>query len=320
MSAMDLTVVILNWNTADLTIRSVTSLESDGVPRGRIVVVDNASTDDSLERFERELDGVVLVRVKQNMGFARAANVGARTLPGSSYLFVNSDAFLHQPGSVGRMLAALESKQVGIVAPRVLNMDGTLQPSVVPLTTPGVALIRASGASRLVPNRWQPSWSTHWDHSSSREIQAANGAVLLVRAGTFDALGGFDERCTCTPRSSTSSGAPADSAGAGGSSTTRSSSTWAPARRAATRRIPTRMERIGRSEAAMLCRNLSPAAARLTLAFMAAGLQARRAWFRLRDNETAAAEMERFPARPGRGASQRADRHTARTRYLTLPT
>ncbi len=46
---------------------------------------------------------------------------------------MNSDAFLHRPGSVGRMVAALESKQVGIVAPRVLNMDGTLQPSVVPL-------------------------------------------------------------------------------------------------------------------------------------------------------------------------------------------
>ena len=101
---------------------------------------------------------------------------------------MNSDAFLHRPGSVGRLVATLENKDVGIVAPKVLNMDGTLQPSVVPLTTPGVALIRASGASRLVPNRWQPSWSTHWDHSCSREIQAANGAVLLVRSETFDVL------------------------------------------------------------------------------------------------------------------------------------
>jgi GT2 family glycosyltransferase len=292
MSAMDLTVVILNWNTADLTIRSVTSLESDGVPRGRIVVVDNASTDDSVERFERELDGVILVRVEQNMGFARAANRGARTLPGSSFLFVNSDAFLHRPGSVGRMVAALENKHVGIVAPRVLNMDGTLQPSVVPLTTPGVALIRASGASRLVPNRWQPSWSTHWDHSSSREIQAANGAVLLVRAATFDALDGFDERlhiyaeeldlfwrarklgwCGWFVHDAEFLHVGAGSTGGN-------------------QMDPVRVERIGRSEAAMLRRNLSPGASRLTLAFMAGGLRARRAWFRLRRNGPAAAEME----------------------------
>ena len=292
MSKMELSVVILNWNTADFTIRSVTSLESDGVPRSRIVVVDNGSTDDSVEQFERELDGVVLVRVEQNMGFARASNLGARTLPGSSYLFVNSDAFLHRPGSVDRLVAALEDPHVGIVAPRVLNMDGTLQPSVVPLSTPGVALIRATGASRLVPNRWQPSWSTHWDHSTSREIQAANGAVLLVRAETFDALDGFDERMHMYAeeldlfwrarrlgwRGWFVHDAEFLHVGAGSTG--------------GDRMDPARAERIGRSEAAMLRRNLSPASARLTLAFMAGGLQARRAWFRARRNDPAAAEME----------------------------
>ena len=292
MSAMDLTAVILNWNTADLTIRSVTSLESDGIPRERIVVVDNASTDDSVERFGRELAGVVLVHLEQNLGFARAANLGARALPGSSFLFVNSDAFLRRAGSVGRLVAALENTNVGIVAPKVLNMDGTLQPSVVPLTTPGVALIRASGASRLVPNRWQPSWSTHWDHSSSREIQAANGAVLLVRAETFDALGGFDERLHmyaeeldlfwraralgwCGWFVHDAEFLHVGAGSTGGDQTD-----------------PVRVKRIGRSEAAMLRRNLSPRAARLTLAFMAGGLHARRTWFRLRRNGPAAAEME----------------------------
>jgi hypothetical protein len=292
MSAVDVSVVILNWNTADFTIRSVTSLESDGVPRDRIVVVDNGSTDDSVERFERELDGVVLVRVEQNMGFARASNLGARTLPGSSYLFVNSDAFLHRPGSVERMVAALGDPQVGIVAPLVLNMDETLQPSVVPLTTPGVALMRASGTSRLVPNRWQPSWSTHWDHSESREIQAANGAVLLVRGETFDALGGFDERIHMYAeeldlfwrarklgwRGRFVHEAAFLHVGAGSTG--------------GNRMDPARAERISRSEAAMLRRNLSPASARVTLGFMAAGFHARRGWFRLRRNGPAAAEME----------------------------
>jgi len=292
MSPMELSVVILNWNTADFTIRSATSLESDGVPRARIVVVDNGSTDDSPARFERELDGVVLVRLEQNIGFARASNLGARTLPGSGYLFVNSDAFLHRPGSVVRMQAALDDPRVGLVAPRVLNIDGTLQPSVVPLSTPGVALIRASGASRLVPNRWQPSWSTHWDHSVSREIQAANGAVLLVRAETFDALEGFDERMHMyaeeldlfwRARSLGWSGwfvHDAEFLHVGAGST------------GGNRMDPARAQRIGRSEAAMLRRNLSPASARLTLGFMAAGFRARRGWYRLRRNEPARAEME----------------------------
>ena len=189
-----ITAVILNWNTADYTIRSVRALEADGLPLERIVVVDNGSTDDSYERLDREIDGAVLVRLEENIGFARASNLGARTLPGSSYLFVNSDAFLHRPGSLERMERAFDDPAVGIVVPRILNLDGTLQPSVVPLSTPGVAAVRASGLSRFVPNRLQPDWSTHWDHAESREIQAANGAVMQARHETFAALGGFDER------------------------------------------------------------------------------------------------------------------------------
>jgi GT2 family glycosyltransferase len=65
---------------------------------------------------------------------------------------------------------------------------------VRPLDTPGVALVRASGLSRLIPNQHQPRWSTHWDHSTSREIRAADGAVLLVRADAWDELGGFSSR------------------------------------------------------------------------------------------------------------------------------
>ena len=285
-----ITAVILNWQTPDYTIRSARALEGDGVPLARIVVVDNGSGDDSFARFGRELQGAVLLRLEENVGFARGNNLGARTLPGSSYLFVNSDAFLHRAGSVERMLRALDDPRVGIVAPKILNVDGTLQPSVVPLSTPAVAAVRASGLSRLVPNRLQPSFSTHWDHSSSREIQAANGAVLLVRRETMDALGGFDERAhmyaedldlcwrarTLGPRVRFVHDAEFLHVGAGSSG--------------GNERDPARAERIARAEAAMLARNLSPAAARLSTGLMAAGLAGRAAAFRALGRSDAAAE------------------------------
>lgn len=286
-----ITAVILNWHTADFTIRSVRALAGDGVPLERIVVVDNGSTDDSYERFGREIPGAVLVRLEENIGFARASNLGARTLPGSSYLMVNSDAFLYRPGSVDRLVAALDDPDVGVVAPRILNLDGTLQPSVVPLTTPAVAAVRASGVSRFLPNRVQPSWSTHWDHSESREIQAVNGAVLLVRRETWDALGGFDERihmyaedldiCWRARRLGQKVWFVHDAeflhVGAGSTG--------------GDERDPGRAERIARSEAVMLTRNLSPAAARLASGFMAAGLVGREAVYRALRRPTAAAEM-----------------------------
>src|SRR5204863_1514792 len=157
----------------------------------QVVVVDNASGDDSLERVRSELPLCPLLALEENAGFARGNNAGARSRPAAAYLFVNSDAFVHGPGSVRRLLETLGEPGVGLAVPRLLNEDLTLQPSVVPTSSPLPELVRASGLSRFVPNRLQPSLGTHWDHGESRTVQAATGAVVAVRADAWQALGGF---------------------------------------------------------------------------------------------------------------------------------
>src|SRR5204862_5376892 len=121
-------------------------LIGDGVPATRIVVVDNGSTDGSWERFTADLGSCTLVRIAENVGFARGNNAGAEILPGDAYLFVNSDAFVRRPGSVSELVGALgRSDVVGVVVPHVLREDLTLDSTVVPLPTPGVAFLRAAG-------------------------------------------------------------------------------------------------------------------------------------------------------------------------------
>jgi GT2 family glycosyltransferase len=171
----------------------VRALLEDGVAPGRVVVVDNGSKDGSAERFGTEIPECVVVALPENVGYARAANSGAQRLPGDAYLVMNNDAFVHRPGSVEALVDALADPSVGLVVPRLRNEDLTLQPTVRPLPTPGVSLLRAAGLGRLVPNRWQPCWSHHWDHAESRAVEAADGAVFLVRAETWDALGGYNE-------------------------------------------------------------------------------------------------------------------------------
>jgi N-acetylglucosaminyl-diphospho-decaprenol L-rhamnosyltransferase len=188
------TVVVLNWRTPEHTVRAVRALLADGVPRERVVIVDNASDDGSAERIRRELRACRLVALAENTGFARGNNRGARELPGEAYLFVNSDAFVHAPGSVARLLRAVSDGRNALAVPRLLNEDLALQPSVAPTSSPLPELVRASGLSRFVPNRFQPSLGTHWDHRESRAIQAAIGPVIAVRASAWDALDGFDER------------------------------------------------------------------------------------------------------------------------------
>jgi N-acetylglucosaminyl-diphospho-decaprenol L-rhamnosyltransferase len=286
-----LTVVLANYGTPDYTLRAVGALLGDGVAPGRIVVVDNGSADASFERFQAEIADCVLVRLEENIGFARASNRGALELPGEAYLFVNTDAFVHAPGTTARLVAALDDPRVGVVVPRVLNEDGTLQPNVVPTSRPSVALVRASGLSRFVPNRWQPHWSTHWDHGASREIEAANGAVLLVRGETWDALGGFDadlfmyaeDLDLCWRARGLGWKVwfvhDAEFVHLGGGATGRD---WMD---------PARAERIGRSEARMIRRHLGSPAAALTLAVMSGGTAARLLVHRARRNERAAAQM-----------------------------
>jgi hypothetical protein len=285
----DLTSVILNWRTPDYTLRAAAALRADGVPAERIVLVDNGSGDDSQDRFANEAPELPVLALDHNIGFARANNAGAAWLPADGgYLIINSDAFVHTPGAVGLLLSALDDPAVGIVVPRLLNADLTLQPSVAPLSAPLPEFVRASGLSRWVPNRLQPALSTHWDHASSQPIQAAIGPVLLVRADTWRALGGFDERLYMYAedldlfRRAAALGwqarfvSEAEFIHVGGASADRR---W---------NAPERAERIARAEAQTIVTHLGPGRARLTLALMAAGVGARGLYCTLRGRRAAA--------------------------------
>lgn len=286
-----LTTVVLNWNQPELTERAVRHLLDDGLLAERVVVVDNASTDGSWERFRERLAGCTLVRIEENVGFARGNNAGARALGGEAYLFVNSDAFVYRPGSARALLSALDRPRVGVAVPRLLNEDLGLQPSVSPAPRPAEALVRASGLSRFVPNDRQPRWSTHWDHGRSREVENAVGAVMLVRGTTWDEVGGFPEPsfmyaedlglCMAARRRGWSVWFTAEAEFVhlgGGSSCARWSS-------------EARAERVGRANAALVRQHLSPRRADLTLAIMRTGFAARLAAWTLAGRSDAAGEQ-----------------------------
>ena len=283
-----LTAIVVDWNLPDQTIRCVRALLADGVPANRVVIVENGPTEPNWERTSTELSGCVLVRVERNVGFAAANNLGARILPGHAYLLVNNDAFVHGSGVAARMLAALAREDIGIVVPRLLNPDHTLQPSVAPFTVPHVALIRASGLSRFVPNRWQPRSSTHWDHASSREIEAAIGAVMLVDGRVWGQLGGLRESafmyaedldlCWRARRTGWKTWFEADAEfiHLGGASSDRR---WSTRERA---------EKVASAEAAMIRAHLPGVGAATTLLLMRLGLEVRVVCFTLLGKKDAA--------------------------------
>jgi GT2 family glycosyltransferase len=281
--------VVLNWNLADMTVRCVRALVGDGLNSGRIVIVDNGSADDSVEVLGRELPDVHVLRLEENIGYARASNAGARELPDAqSYLFVNNDAFVHAAGTIERLLAALDRDGIGIAVPRLRNQDLTLQRSVVPLSSPATAFVRATGLSRLVPNRWQPHWSTHWDHSSSRAVDAAAGTVVAIRGDLWRRLGGYAERelmysedidlCWRARKAGYRTWFEADAEFVHlGNATGRLTSTSSD-----------RAELVARSDASMIRTELGRTSAAATIAFLRLGLAGRLVFFRLTGDKRSA--------------------------------
>lgn len=188
-------VIIVSYNTRDLTLRCLKCLFNDlGDLNSEVFVVDNASGDGSVDAIRAEFPGVTIIQNAENRGFGAANNLALARATGEFVLLLNSDAFLHA-GAIGGMLEAMRGdSRIGVVGPRILNSDGSLQRSCYRFPSPGQAWRENLWLHRL---HWLvPGWDDYesWAHDSEREVEWAIGACLLVRAEVVGRIGGFDER------------------------------------------------------------------------------------------------------------------------------
>lgn len=154
---------------------------------GPVVVVDNGSTDGTAELVEARGDARV-VR-SHNTGFAGGINLGVREAPDAEALFIlNPDATV-APRALPTMLAVLRKPNVGIVAPRMLEADGSLSPSLRRAPT----LARAGGLSFTQRAAFAERIEDPREYRHEHAVDWAVGAALLVSRECFDAVGGFDE-------------------------------------------------------------------------------------------------------------------------------
>ncbi len=196
---MDLSIVLVNWNSAALTEQCVATIDASGTSCSyEVVVVDNASTDDSLERL-RGLAAthprVRLVTNAENRGFGAGNNSALPVCSGRYVLFLNTDTLVREP--LDALVAAADAlgERCGALGGRVLNRDDTLQlscraPYTVPVMVAGLTLAFLGIRSRRVRRQEYASW----DHASPRDVAMLSGCYLLVPRRVLDAVGGFDER------------------------------------------------------------------------------------------------------------------------------
>ena len=195
MSA-ELSIVVVNWNTGELLRRCLESIRlHPPAVSYEIIVVDNASTDGSAERARDVAD--LLIVNDTNIGFARATNQGIARGRAPSLFLLNPDASV-TAGAIDTLLATLRAHpRAGACGPRLLNADGSLQPSVWRNPpTPGHLLLAGLGFWRLIPRRRRGLmlFGDHWPHDELRTVPMVYGAAMLVRREMIESAGALDER------------------------------------------------------------------------------------------------------------------------------
>ncbi|HEV2368357.1 MAG TPA: glycosyltransferase family 2 protein [Acidimicrobiales bacterium] len=184
--------IVVNYNTGAYLLRCVRGLTEDGV--GEVVVVDNASTDGSIELLEEAGLPVRVIRSGDNRGYGGGANIGINATESELVLVANADLEV-KPGGVARLVVALDTEpELGIVGPRITAPDGALYPSA--RTFPNLAdSIGHAFLGIIAPgNRWSRRYKMlDWDHGTAARVDWVSGACFVARREVIEKLGGFDE-------------------------------------------------------------------------------------------------------------------------------
>ncbi len=189
------TAIIINRNTREFLRDCLDSIGAQDFPEGiEVWVVDNGSNDGSPQMVLSEFPGTNLVWNDGNTGYSKACNQAALNATGEVLFFMNSDVSL-SPSTVREVLAYLDARpEVGIVGPRVLNSDGSLQYSCREFPSIKDAFFHAFlglfSAGNASTERYR---KMGWAHDEEMEVDWVSGCFMAVRREVFDALGGFDE-------------------------------------------------------------------------------------------------------------------------------
>lgn len=191
----DLSVTICSWNTRDDLAACLSSLERvREEARFEVLVIDNNSQDDSAGMVRERFPWVTLYESPVNLGFTGGHNELIGRRKGQHVFLLNSDAEVH-PGCLEKLLEyAAKNPEVGIVGPKILNPDGSLQLSCRRFPNPRAALFRNTILGRLFPkNRYLREYlMTDWAHNEPRLVDWVSGAAMFVSEAVIDKVGLMD--------------------------------------------------------------------------------------------------------------------------------
>ena len=193
-------LLIVSYNVRQYIAHAIDAIIKSDLDDFEIIIIDNNSFDNTAsylkERYSH-LRQIKIVQNEENIGFGKAINQAASLAKGQYYLILNPDTII-QEETISTLKEYLDSNpEVGMVGPKVLNADGTLQLACKrSFPTLGVALPKLLGFSRIFPkSKWAGKYNlTYLDEDEISSVDAISGSCMFIRSFLFHELKGFDER------------------------------------------------------------------------------------------------------------------------------
>jgi GT2 family glycosyltransferase len=195
---LDLSVIIVSYNTRRLLDECLASLQTAASPSGgmEIIVVDNASGDGSVQMVREKYPDVRLIASDENRGFSAANNLGVREANGRVLLFLNSDTVVSAEALVQPLDYLDAHPNVGAITVRLVYPNGERDPdNHRGFPTPWNALCHFSGLGRLFPAspRFDGYFQSYADFEQTHAVPVIAGSFMMMPRAVFDQLDGWDE-------------------------------------------------------------------------------------------------------------------------------
>ena len=180
---MKTSIIILTFNSLDLNRKCIDSVLKNTKGDFEIIIVDNASTDSTPDYLKTLTDSKIKVILnKENLGFSKGNNIGAKNATGNVLVFLNNDNEVKEAW-LEPLLRQLQKEKVGIVAPKLLYPDGKIQHA-------GIVI-----SSKHIPRHIYRRFNSGFEHANKlRSYKAVTGACLAIKKEIWVKAKGFDEK------------------------------------------------------------------------------------------------------------------------------
>lgn len=203
MNPVDLSIIIVSWNVADLLLdclesiyQSITIPQPGGQPplSIEVIVVDSASTDDTVQQVNKRYPQVQVLPMSDNLGYTKGNNLGFEKAQGRHLFLLNPDTVI-LGDALAKMVAYLDANpDTGIIGPFTLNTDGTTQSTRRRFPTPLLAYFESTWLQPFAPKRLIDQYYVNDKPLlSTVDVDWVQGSALMARREVYEQIGGLDE-------------------------------------------------------------------------------------------------------------------------------